>query len=574
MRILLLTRSFNSLTQRLFVELEALGHELSVEFDVNAPVMEEAVELFDPRLVLCPYLTRRLPETIWRRVPTLIVHPGIVGDRGPSALDWAIMEGVDEWGVTLLQADAELDAGDIWAERRFPMRTASKSSLYREEVTEAAVACVLETVTQVAAGGVEPVPLARHPRADGRLRPRMTQSDRAIDWQRDPTSTVVTRINAADGQPGVRTRLAGRQLYAYDARLEDRLGGPPGALLARRHEAVCVGTIDGALWLGQLRAVPADEGEPTVKLPATAVLADVVTDLPASPLPLRATTARTWQDIRYREADGIGWLRFDFAGGGMSTAQCRRLLRALNHARKQPCRVLVLEGGRAFWSNGMHLPIIETAASPAEASWSNINALDDLATALVETTDKLVIAALRGNAGAGGVFLALAADRVLARRSVVLNPHYKNMGNLYGSELWTYTLPRRMSAAEREALMARRTPMGAAEALRLGLVDELLATDRRKAAREVHAYALALAQDPHLKALLAAKAAARCSDEAVQPLAAYRDLELERMHKAFFGFDSSYHVARHRFVHKIPAARTPLHLARHRQTTKARQARP
>ena len=40
--------------------------------------------------------------------------------------------------------------------------------------------------------------------------------------------------------------------------------------------------------------------------------------------------------------------------------------------------------------------------------------------------------------------LPLAADCVYAREGVILNPHYKTMGCLYGSEYWTYTLPRRV----------------------------------------------------------------------------------------------------------------------------------
>jgi putative two-component system hydrogenase maturation factor HypX/HoxX len=52
-----------------------------------------------------------------------VVHPGIVGDRGPSALDWAIRRASANWGVTVLQANAEMDGGDDLGERRtFPMR--------------------------------------------------------------------------------------------------------------------------------------------------------------------------------------------------------------------------------------------------------------------------------------------------------------------------------------------------------------------------------------------------------------------------------------------------------------------
>ena len=125
-RILLLTHSFNGLAQRLFAELVDDGHEVSVEFDIADSVSEEAVALFAPDVIVAPFLKRAVPESIWRRHLTLIVHPGIVGDRGPSALDWAIQEGEAEggerrWGVTVLQAEAEMDAGPVWASREFPL---------------------------------------------------------------------------------------------------------------------------------------------------------------------------------------------------------------------------------------------------------------------------------------------------------------------------------------------------------------------------------------------------------------------------------------------------------------------
>ncbi|MHB8427204.1 MAG: enoyl-CoA hydratase/isomerase family protein [Acidiferrobacterales bacterium] len=112
-------------------------------------------------------------------------------------------------------------------------------------------------------------------------------------------------------------------------------------------------------------------------------------------------------------------------------------------ACSRPTRVIVLMGGRDFWSNGIHLNLIESAESPADESWRNINAMNDLAHAIITTGSHLTISALRGNAGAGGVFLALAADRVWARTGIILNPHYKGMGNLFGSEYWTYLLPTR-----------------------------------------------------------------------------------------------------------------------------------
>jgi putative two-component system protein, hydrogenase maturation factor HypX/HoxX len=144
----------------------------------------------------------------------------------------------------------------------------------------------------------------------------------------------------------------------------------------------------------------------------------------------------------------------------MGTDHCRRLEQAVLFARRRPTRVIVLQGGRDFWSNGIHLNLIEAAADPAQESWDNINAMDDLVKAILTASDQIVIAAMYGSAGAGGVMMALAADRVLARDGIVLNPHYKGMGGLHGSEYWTYSLPKRVGEAKAVELTERCLPLG------------------------------------------------------------------------------------------------------------------
>ena len=128
MKILFVTHSFNSLAQRLYCELTTRGHFVSIEFDISDSVTEEAVALFKPDLVVAPFLKRAIPESVWSRLPCFVVHPGIPGDRGPSALDWAIQRGLGEWGVTVLQAESEMDAGPGWASAVFPAGAVRKAS--------------------------------------------------------------------------------------------------------------------------------------------------------------------------------------------------------------------------------------------------------------------------------------------------------------------------------------------------------------------------------------------------------------------------------------------------------------
>ena len=55
--------------------------------------MVSAVGLFEPDLIICPFLRERVPVEVWGRYRTIIVHPGPKGDRGPSSLDWALLTG-------------------------------------------------------------------------------------------------------------------------------------------------------------------------------------------------------------------------------------------------------------------------------------------------------------------------------------------------------------------------------------------------------------------------------------------------------------------------------------------------
>jgi putative two-component system hydrogenase maturation factor HypX/HoxX len=221
-------------------------------------------------------------------------------------------------------------------------------------------------------------------------------------------------------------------------------------------------------------------------------------------------------------------------------------------------------GGSDFWSNGIHLNVIEAAESPADESWRNINAIDDLAEAIITTESHLIVAALRGNAGAGGAFLARAADEVWARDGVLLNPHYKNMGNLYGSEYWTYLLPPRVGEAGARAIMQNRLPLMARAAVASGFIDACLSNDAAAFHADVVRRARELAAVDDYTARLLVKRDRRRRDEAAKPLARYRSEELDLMRRNFYGFDPSYHVARYHFVRKSPVSWTPRHLAKHR----------
>jgi putative two-component system hydrogenase maturation factor HypX/HoxX len=498
-----------------------------------------------------------IPRSIWSRHRCLIVHPGPVGDRGPSSLDWAIELGTPDWGVTVLEANGEFDAGRVWATRVFAMREVGKSSLYRHEVRRAAIEAMLEAIDLIADAESAPQKLDGCRDGVGRVaRPLMTQDVRAIDWESDTTDGVLRKMRAAEGHPGVLDHVLGVEFHLFGAHRERVMRGRPGEIIATRAGAICRATVDGAVWNTHLKRRDT-ETERFFKLPATRALslAGLELSVPevAVALTERLSADDTWREIVYEEHAGVGYLQFDFYNGAMSTDQCHRLREAYVQARSRPgTRVVVLMGGTDYFSNGIHLSVIEAAEDPAIESWRNLVAIDDLVREIVQTDSHLVISALRGDAAAGGVALALAADQVIAREDIVLNPYYRHMGGLYGSEYWTYLLPRRVGPELAARLTsAPFTPLGAQDAARIGLLDAVFGATLADCEDQTRALAERLATDPDLQRRLQHKRRRRAHDERVKPLEAYRRHELARSRECFFGPDPGYHEARRRFVYKL-----------------------
>jgi putative two-component system hydrogenase maturation factor HypX/HoxX len=556
LRILLLCSAINGLSQRVWTTLQADGHTVTPCAVSSPAAIAQAAAAEAPDLIICPFLKQRVPTEVWSAYRTIIIHPGPKGDRGPSSLDWAIMDAEPWWGVTAIQAIEELDAGPIWGSRTFavPVEPPRKSSLYNAEVADAAVSLTREVVAKAVDPTFHPEPLDPfEPDVIGRSRPSATQADRAFDWG-DPTERVLRMIRAADGSPGVRTTLAGLDVAVFDAHAGSAPPGEPGTISLRRHGAVLVHTGDGAVWVGHARSLVPQDARPSVKLPATLALGAAVATVPEALEPLESPETDGYREIRYRRVGDVGVLHFDFYNGAMSTSHCHRLASALHWATNQDTSVLLLQGGETF-SNGIHLNVIEAHPNPMMAAWRNINAINDVCRALITCTRQLVVAAMPGGAGAGGVMMALGADRVVLSSGSVLNPHYRTMG-LFGSEYWTYTLPRRVGREQATRLTTRCEPVGADHAVRIGLADAVLPGDRTTFTGSVLDYAGALAADPALTTLLAQKRTVRAADEERRPLETYRVRELAEMSHDIFDDRNGFAELRRAFVNKSgkPAA--------------------
>lgn len=570
MRTLLLSNSFNTMTQRAFLELqETYGQDVRVELARDEAQILDCIERHQPDVIICPFLTKRIPQEVWQNkdVPCLIIHPGIHGDRGASSIDWALKEGASEWGVTVLQADEEMDAGDIWATQNFPVPpTATKSTLYGKAAVNAAMACMHEALEKIA-NKKEGIPLDySDPSVKGTLRDNMKLADRKIDFNQS-SEMVVNTIRFSDSSPGTPWEVAGEKVFIYGAHADNDPAAPtakPGTITGKCNGAVRVACGSGSIWITHMKGRGKQSALPKIKLPATDILPNEVVEAledVAEPNIFEKLTEGPFRDIWVTVSDtGVATMHFPFLNGAMSTTQCHRLIDAFEKTcDRADVKVVVLAGGASAWSNGINLNTIEASDDPQLESWQNINAINDFVKAIFSRKDVVTIAALQGNAGAGGVMAALACDQVWADETVVLNPHYKTMG-LHGSEYWTHFLPNRVGDEMAAVLTQSCLPLSATRAHAIGLVDAVFQEDGRDFMSQVAQNSERFAEADKYQAITEGKRATR--DEAYfKALQNVRDNELKVMRENFKS--AEYDKARSAFVNKTPGTMTPLHLLTH-----------
>jgi putative two-component system hydrogenase maturation factor HypX/HoxX len=337
----------------------------------------------------------------------------------------------------------------------------------------------------------------------------------------------------------------GVECYLFGAYNEERLRGDIKEVLAKRDGAVCLGTKDGALWISHLK-------EPhRFKLPATYVLKEKIAGVKEQRLPLLFDKSyETFYEISVEKREDVSYLCFNFHNGAMSAEQCIRLKYAFEYL-KEESQVIVLVGGMDFFSNGIHLNILEDSKKQGEDGWSNINAMNDLIKSILEADEVVTIASLARNAGAGGVFMALACDYVVAKEDVVLNPHYKTLG-LSGSEYHTYSLVKRVGEKRANKLLNEALPISVEYAKNIGMIDSVI--DEKNYYEALHSFAVTVYDEDYIW-----DKQDRIEEERALMEKCKRD-ELNKMHPEFWQESSSFHKLRHEFVYKVCPIETPKRL--------------
>ena len=546
MKITLLITSFNSISQNYFTILKEKEHIVDVVYAIDETQMIDEIQEFNPDIIICPYLKKFVPKKIFTTYPTFILHPGIIGDKGAYSIDNALRTSQKTWGVVILKADENFDGGDIYASVEFNLRDTTKASIYRNETKQASIKALDILLQNLIDEDFTPI---KQPNNDMHL--QLTQNHRAINWDKDSTSDIIKKINFSDSFPGVLDEILGVKCYLFGAFFEEKLkGSNPKQILSKRDGSICISTIDGSIWITHLKEIN------RYKLPATYVLKDKLKGVKEHRIPLIFDKSyKTFYEISCDIKDDIGYLYFNFLNGAFRAEQSIRLKYAFEYLKKQ-VKVVVLMGGDDFFSNGINLNILEDSAKSGEDGWSNINAINDLVKSIIFSPEVITVASVKKNAGAGGVFLALACDKVIISSSAILNPHYKTIG-LSGSEYHTYSLNKKIDNKKARKLLDECLPISSNEAKKIGLVDEVYKIENYDENLQKYCNSLIDDEDSYDEFLWQKDEYLEQNEKYIN---SFKDDELKIMYDEFWDKKSIFHKLRYDFVYKICPLQTPKRL--------------
>jgi methionyl-tRNA formyltransferase len=228
------------------------------------PEVWQEFRALKPDLQVMAFVTLFVPED-FLNIPThgsIQYHPSLLPKyRGPSAINWPIIQGETETGLSIFWPDNGLDTGDVLLQKKTPIGFEdSLGSVYFDRLFPMGVEAMLESVDLVKAGKA---PRVKQDASEATYEGRCTADNARIDWGK-PWRQIHNLIRGCNPAPGAWTTLDGNTLQVFEAKpLPARdpkgIAGKMGEIVAVEADGFTVVCADGRI--KALRVKPADGGK-------------------------------------------------------------------------------------------------------------------------------------------------------------------------------------------------------------------------------------------------------------------------------------------------------------------------
>ncbi len=236
----------------------ALGLPLSQPASFRGEAAFEQFKSLAADLAILAFVTIIVPEPILYapRLKSICFHPSLLPrHRGASAINWAIIQGDSETGVTVFWPDKGIDTGPILLQKRAPIGPGDTTgSLYFNSLFTLGVETVLESVELIKAG--KPPAIVQDERLAS-YEPPCRDQHAQVDF-RKPAREVYNLVRGCDPQPGAYANLSGRRLRLYEPAFEPAApAAPPGTIISIDDGGMRVALEDATMIIKRVRFDPA-----------------------------------------------------------------------------------------------------------------------------------------------------------------------------------------------------------------------------------------------------------------------------------------------------------------------------
>jgi methionyl-tRNA formyltransferase len=226
------------------------------------PAFLETLRNWQPDLIVVTAFGRILPPVILAIPPRgcVNVHASLLPKyRGAGPIQWAIINGERETGVTTMLMDEGMDTGPILLQEMIAIAPEDTAGTLSMKLADLGGRLLVETLRRLKDGTLQPRP---QDNARATSAPLLKKEDGLIDWKLN-AEAIVNRIRGMSPWPGAYTYANDDRLTIWKARsLDRREKALPGAVVEIEKDAILVATGHGLLAIGEIQ--PANKRRMTV----------------------------------------------------------------------------------------------------------------------------------------------------------------------------------------------------------------------------------------------------------------------------------------------------------------------
>lgn len=221
---------------------------------LRRPEAVEAIRQLAPDLIVTAAYGQILPKAVLDVPPLgcINVHASLLPKyRGAAPIQYALMNGEAETGVTLMYMDEGLDTGDMIAKRRIAITDEDDAGSLFAKLSELGAGLLMDTLPLIAAGKAQAEPQKDD---EAVYAPMLTREDENIDWAADHVR-VFNLVRALRPRPGAYTLLGGDVFKIWRCRKapEEAGGAAPGTVLRLADDGFAVQCGRGAVFVEEVQ---------------------------------------------------------------------------------------------------------------------------------------------------------------------------------------------------------------------------------------------------------------------------------------------------------------------------------